>query len=209
MKHWNRNIIAALIGLLIISCTTSEDEAEKVATGQLVLHTSSNQRTSESADDYGVIIKNTEGETVLSFEKLSDAPESISLAVGEYQVQIFNQEEMPFITFDAPYYYGENDFIIESGKTTDVSVTCTLKHMLLTIVFDDKVKNDAKSYATEIHTAHDKVTIDASTSNKVYVERSAIVLETTIEEMYGTILSSKQVLSGLEEKTEYTINISY
>ncbi|OHX64403.1 DUF4493 domain-containing protein [Flammeovirga pacifica] len=208
MMKYKQYILAFLISSLIFSCQTTQNE-ERVSKGNLQLVFGSNGRLQEDINNYGLSIENAEGKVILSFDKISEAPTSIPLAVGEYTVKAFSASEMPYVTFDAPYYYGEESCTIESGKETSVNITCALKHLKLNVNFDSDIINNSKSYSATAATAHADITVDATTSNTVFVERSALLIETVIEQMDGSIIKGKQILSGLEEQTEYTVNISY
>lgn len=209
MKRIQKYLLSILLGLLIIGCSTYDNEQENINKGELIIKLASNQRMNLAVADFGLQIENLAGEVVLSYEKLSDAPDKINLAIGDYKVKVFSAENKPSFTFDMPYYSGEQTCTIESGKETEVEIICSLQHVKLMVVFDTEITEDAKSYAVILQSTNDEITIDASTSKTVYAERSALVLTTLIEEQDGTRLTNKQVISGLEKMTEYTLNISY
>ncbi|WP_281614837.1 DUF4493 domain-containing protein [Flammeovirga sp. SubArs3] len=201
--------ITALVSVLFFSCTTSDEKENEVHQGQLVIQLSSNQRSLEEVEEYGLSIVNAEGEAVIVFDKVADAPASIDLAVGSYTVKVYSAEEKPPFSFDAPYFYGEEACVIESGQETSVSIDCKMEHVKLTLAYSSEITDNAKSYSSVIESANGQITIDEETSNTVYAERSALIISTTIEEQDGTVLTGKQVISGLENQTEYLINISY
>ncbi|WP_044205689.1 DUF4493 domain-containing protein [Flammeovirga sp. OC4] len=209
MKNIKNIVMTLFVGLIIVSCNEKQTLEKELNEGQLVLQFGSNARTNQDLNDYGLKVENASGEVVLSYEKISEAPEKISLAVGNYTVKAFSAEEMPYFTFDAPYYYGEKTCTINSGEETVVDIVCALKHVKLMINFDEQITSTAKSYSAVIQSTHDEITIDASTAKTVYAERSALIISTTIEEQDGTMIKNKQIVSGLASKSEYTLNISY
>lgn len=209
MKNIKNIFMTLFIALLLIGCNEEQTLEQELNEGHLVLQLGSNNRTQQDLNNYGLKVENASGEVVVAYEKISDAPEKISLAIGDYTVKAFSAEEMPYFTFDAPYYYGEKTCTINSGEETVVDIVCSLKHVKLTIKFDAEITENAKSYSAVIQSTHDEITIDASTSNTVYAERSALIISTTIEQQDGTMVKNKQVVSGLEAQSEYTLNISY
>ncbi|NME71204.1 DUF4493 domain-containing protein [Flammeovirga aprica] len=209
MKNIKNIVVALFIGLLLVSCNEEQTVEKELNQGQLVLQLGSNQRTSQDVNNYGLKVENAAGEVVLSYEKISDAPEKINLAIGDYTVKVASADEMPYFTFDAPYYYGDKQCTINSGEETVVDIVCALKHVKLTVNFDGQITETAKSYEAVIQSAHGEITIDASTANIVYAERSALVISTTIEKEDGSVVKNKQIVSGLETQSEYTLNISY
>lgn len=85
-----------------------------------------------SKDQFGLKIKNAEGAEVKGWNSYADVPDIVTIPSGNYTVESNNGVLMP-AAFEAPYYYGKADFKVEISKLTEVSVTCMLANVKVTV----------------------------------------------------------------------------
>lgn len=70
----------------------------------------------------------------------AEMPEIFSLPVGNYTVKV-KSHAVEKHAWDKPYYEGEKDFSIATGKITDIgAVKCTFQALKVTVKFDEKLR---------------------------------------------------------------------
>ena len=82
--------------------------------------------------DFKVEIKNTSGAVVSSFEKYSEMPSMVELDAGSYTIEAGNVTSKE-AAFSSPEYFKSSSFDVEVGKTSKVSLVCTLSNVKLTV----------------------------------------------------------------------------
>ena len=86
---------------------------------------------------------NDEKELIRHYFSTKELPtEGLWLLKGDYCVTVsIGDGETPSATFDGKnkVYYGEQDFEITAGTTTDVAVDCKIQNTLIKVVFDDSL----------------------------------------------------------------------
>lgn len=69
-----------------------------------------------------------------------EAPEIITLPVGEYTLEVFNKS-VAAADWDAPYYRGTKDFAIVKDEITEIGeIKCVLSNVKVTIKYTDELK---------------------------------------------------------------------
>lgn len=86
-----------------------------------------------------VIVNNATGAEVGSWVYRS-LPEIVTLPVGSYTVKVYNTE-LQNAAWEAPYFYGSQDFVIKENDVTVVDdIVCTLSNLKVSIKYSDKLK---------------------------------------------------------------------
>ena len=86
-------------------------------------------------EDYAVEI--LQGTTsVETWERLDKMPESIELASGTYQVKV-SKGSKEGGAFEAPYFAGSSQFIIQEGMTTPLSLSASLANAKVTVEYSE------------------------------------------------------------------------
>lgn len=134
------NVIAlntiAVLGLA--SCGMEDEKASSQEMGALEVGVAVKQPASESSSrasvntsDYPVSIVGKEGSSAegitKEYDKVSDLPTEIPLAVGSYTVSSHTPGEMTK-KMTTPYYAGSANFVVVSGVTTQATVTCRMQN---------------------------------------------------------------------------------
>ena len=78
-------------------------------------------------------------ELVRHYFSLEDMPAEIWLLEGDYAISVSLGNLSP-ASFDRPSHYGEAEFRIDAGQSTDVAVQCDLLDTIVEVVLDDSVK---------------------------------------------------------------------
>ena len=128
-----------------------------VETSLEVTATRADVQPGEDVDKYAVLI-NKAGEPYAGYDTYADMPENknIKLYGGDYNIETFWGSDVA-AAFNAPYYYGTEDFTILSGETTSLEVACKLSNTKITLVYTDSFIEGFKgfiTYRTEFTTEH-------------------------------------------------------
>lgn len=83
-----------------------------------------------------VIVNKTTGAEAGSWT-YSALPEIVALPVGSYTVKVYN-EELQDAAWEAPYFYGSQDFVIKENDVTIVDdIVCVLSNLKVTIKYSE------------------------------------------------------------------------
>jgi hypothetical protein len=150
-----------LMTIILISCQ-QEEPAPAEKTGSLhidiglqisVNEVSSALKSTQQTEDFKVIIYTADGTEVLAFESASEIPDTIELAIGNYYIEAYSDNNLP-AAFENPYYYGESDlFAITSNVQQTVLVNCFLANTIVTVVYSDNISSSFIDYTTTVSSA--------------------------------------------------------
>jgi hypothetical protein len=149
---------ACMLAILAFSCHKEEPGRDKPS-GTLnikvglyisVGEVKENLKSASGAEDFKVVIYNTDDQEVLAFDKASEIPAEIRLETGSYYVTASSDNNIP-AAFDNPFYFGRSDtFTIIPGGQQSVVVNCELSNTVVTVIYSDQVKNNFSDYSTTI-----------------------------------------------------------
>lgn len=95
--------------------------------------------TSVDINTFKVVIVNKSTGAEAGAWTYNALPEIVALPVGSYTVKVFN-EELQEAAWDAPYFYGSQDFTIKENDVTLVeSIICKLSNLKVSIKYSDKL----------------------------------------------------------------------
>lgn len=149
-KILNIIVVAVLAMVSFTSCDkglVTEMEAEgKVSLKGLVVSVLNNEDEIESRSasvdvkNYKVeIVNKLTGETAGAWT-YSSLPELVTLAVGDYTVNVYNQA-LQNAAWEAPYYFGAQDFTVKENDITLVeTVVCRLSNLKVSIKYSDELQ---------------------------------------------------------------------
>lgn len=142
-KNWFTLIICCLA--FALSACQSEEELAGTAVGYLRLGLDVNTSTITRAEaaynpkQLAVQVVNAQGEVVeetTNFET-NWSGKTIELPVGKYTIKASSAGfDGTSSGFDKPYYTGSTEVTIESGKTANPKIECTLANVKVTVNFD-------------------------------------------------------------------------
>ena len=151
-------VFACMLAVLATSCHKEEIARDK-PTGTLnikvglyisVGEVKENLKSTMGVEDFKVVIFNSQDQEVVSFEKVSDLPDEISLETGNYYVTASSDNNLP-AAFDNPYYFGRSDtFNITAGGQRSVVVNCVLSNTVVSVVYSDQVKSYFSDFSTTV-----------------------------------------------------------
>jgi hypothetical protein len=150
--------IACMLAILAFSCHKEEPGRDKPS-GTLKIkvglyisvgEVKENLKSTSGAEDFKVVIYNTDDQEVLTFDKASELPAEIRLETGSYYVTASSDNNLP-AAFDNPFYFGRSDsFTIIPGGQQSVVVNCELSNTVVAVIYSNQVKNNFSDYSTTI-----------------------------------------------------------
>lgn len=91
------------------------------------------------------------GGLIRTFDGAGSMPSTISLASGNYRVDIEALDRKNTVAaFDAKAYFGSKEFVISDGGTTSVEVACRLKSVAVAVSYDASVAEEFASFSTDV-----------------------------------------------------------
>ena len=145
MKLTRYFYIGAVAVAGLSSCVSENlDEARDASQskGQMSLNVSLLEpqatRAVTEVSDFPVVVRDSEGNVVNSYNKVSDVPSIVVYNTGTYTVESHTPGELKEGTeTQYPYYYGSETKKIETGLTTDFEVLCKRKNGSVEVKYDD------------------------------------------------------------------------
>lgn len=149
MKFLKYSLFGAGLLLGLASCEMKEElwgeEQNNGATGLLALALNVDDSTNkvntkadsgdEEINQFPVIIYDSKGEVVKSYESYSDVEELIELQVGNYSVEAHSPGEF-LSQMDEPYFGGTEPLEIKEGIKNNAEVVCKMQNLPVKINYD-------------------------------------------------------------------------
>lgn len=149
MKLLKYSLFGASLLLGLASCEMKEElwgeEQNNGATGLLALALNVDDSTNkvntkadsgdEEINQFPVIIYDSKGEVVKSYESYSDVEELIELQVGSYSVEAHSPGEF-LSQMDEPYFGGTEPLEIKEGIKNNAEVVCKMQNLPVKINYD-------------------------------------------------------------------------
>ncbi|HIS34935.1 MAG TPA: DUF4493 domain-containing protein [Candidatus Avirikenella pullistercoris] len=154
-----------------------------------------------SIDTFRVELYKKEGNNynqVNGWPHYKDIPSTLTLEVGEYKLAAHSLDEMPKISFEKPYYYGESFFAIEEGKLTGVSVRCPLANAMVGVEYTQSFKDffTGKDYRIIVRDENrSEIVFTMEETRPVYIKPAmfSVALQYNGKEIHTETVSSEEV----------------
>ena len=146
-------MLLAVAALGFSSCVSEELQTADTRQGSMSLvvdKLAPKPTRAVETDNFPVNIKDLDGKLVHSYNKASEVPFKIKLAVGKYYAEAHTPGDLEKY-MDAPYYYGRDDFEILQAVNTNSKVTCRMANGSITVRFgnDEAEHNDFMDLFTD------------------------------------------------------------
>ena len=155
MKTIKTFLLSAVVLSGLASCVSETlDEAVKSSgTGYMSLNVNilepSTTRAKTQVTDFPVIVKGTDVSYEKKYDAISEIPESVKLAVGNYTVESHTpgviQKRMT-----TPYYKGIESMEIKKGITSDVEVICKMQNSSINVNYSDDFRDVFSSWTVTL-----------------------------------------------------------
>ncbi len=167
--------------------------------------------------DVRVRIYNSDDALVRYYKGLSELPEEIELASGQYSVKVMAGDSS-YASFDKPYYVGSSSFTISNGVETEVEVTCMIENTLLSVTFDETLEEEFDIETAELKgsTAYSEgIIFTPSVTESGYFlfpsqdEERDIILSFTAKTLTNEEITARDTIHNAESGTLYGVTIKY
>ncbi len=186
-SNYFTNALACIIVsfFVLMSCKKQENDILATEKGFISLNLNQNSTFIETSgkmkavnvSDFVVEIYNQNNTLIYSYNKLSDVPSEIELDKGEYFVVAHSSGVMQ-TAFDNPYYYGQsNHFIIIGGDKKNISITCYIANVKITVVYSDSVKKAFTDYTVSVFNTSDTLTFVKDDTKSGYFKAGTLNLQ--------------------------------
>ena len=212
MKYEKINLILLFILLMGFTCSCHEEYqsvATDNATGWLSLGVSIKAEVSDistrgtvtapSLQDFTITITNTVTSEVTS---LTASQTEVVLEVGSYTIEAAYGEN---VCSTSPYYHGEEDFVIEQGKTTTVNLTSALASAVIHPSVAEDLLSHFSFYQLTVAVGTANYTVDNNTDFFVPANTDYVLTLAGIN-VLGESKTNSWNLNSVVSKTRYTIN---
>ncbi len=220
MKNVKSNLLIVLfIGLLFNQCKKDNVKPDKREPGQLQIEVGleinvgdvgGKLKSTMGVDEFTVIIYQSDGTEVISYENYSDVPASIDLEPGDYYV-VAHSGNWNAAAFENPYYFGQSEtFTISSGENESVSVNCELANCMVTIVYSQNILDNFTNYSTTVTTDAGSLTFDKNETRAGYFDPQPISIVATLEYETGSGTTNKTLSGSIDNpvaKKHYEIHV--
>lgn len=146
-------MLLAIAALGFSSCVSEELQTAETRQGSMSLEVDKlAPKTTRAVEtnNFPVSIYTAEGEHLQSWNKVSEVPYKIKMAVGKYYAEAHTPGNLEKY-MDAPYYYGRDDFEILQAVNTNSKIICRMANGSITVKFgkDEADYNDFKGLFTD------------------------------------------------------------
>lgn len=121
----------------------------------------SSSDTANLANDCRVRIYDSKS-LIRKYEGIDNVPSSIVLPSGNYSIRV-TAGDSTAASFKKKFFEGKEDFSISYGKNTEVDVDCRILNTVVTVIWDESLKEAFSDY---------KVTVSSTTGKLVYTKDS-------------------------------------
>ncbi len=168
-------------------------------------------RASAAPESYVVKVYSSEG-LIYLFEGLDQVPEKLRLKSGDYTVKVKAGDDA--LLAEGPCYEGSQEFSISKGSVS-VPVTCRIANTLISVAFDESIRNNFTSYGAKI-TVNDTTEIAFGPDSESVVRYLTLPKEQTSigwtfegTSAAGTSYTKSGKISPVKTATKYQLNYRY
>ncbi|MBN1951196.1 MAG: DUF4493 domain-containing protein [Bacteroidales bacterium] len=176
-------IFITLAVFLFTTCSTPTGR-ESLPTGKLGLRVGISVSAEDvfrhlkaaEPEEFVVTIYSESGTEALSYPRAAELPETIELPAGSYYVIAHSNNSAP-AAFENEYYSGTSEtFTIREGETTEVSLTCSLANIRVTVVYDASVISRFESYETTVSNSGGSLTFSSDEIRAGYFDEGPLAI---------------------------------
>lgn len=215
----NTKFYFAGLAFMALAVSCSEENCTIDSEGSIRLSTSvcsdveviSRASDQDLADNCMIWISNSRG-LVRRYDGLSNVPSSIGLLAGHYIAEAWTGDSVS-ASWDKRWFKGISEFDVESGKMTEVSVTCKIANVVVSTSYDPNVDEVLKDYTLTVGHSRGTLTFDGRTYQKGYFMMPSTDKDLTYT-VRGTLADGEafEMSSTIQEAkpaTEYVIRVKH
>lgn len=214
-------IILTAVTLALWGCSSSDDYEPDgggnedgdgcVALSPLFLNETGADRDGQLADGCTIYISNPQGR-IRTYNGVSQLPTQIWLMSGSYVAEAWSGDSLP-ASFTAKYYRGYQPFEVRKGETSVVNLNCPLANVVVSVSYDNEVKDALNSYRLTIGHKRGSLIFDGDDTRKGYFMMPNGVKDLdwtlTAETFDGKPFVKSGTISDVKRATEYKLHFNY
>lgn len=134
---------------LVLFCVSCQEKDSLMGTLQLSVVENSNlipgTKAEHVQEQIGLQIINSKGEVIKSTDDWTTLNGQTVLPVGTYTLKAFSAlRDGKSAGFDAPFYVGQKEIVIEANTLQSVTIECVLANVKVTVNYSDRIKANFK-----------------------------------------------------------------
>ncbi len=154
--------LLAIAAVLTIACKTNSNSSSTGENGKLVLSLNpksdievvETRSSSVNINDFQIDIIDNDGVSYASYASYSDVPAEIALPLGLYTVKA-TTGRLNAAEWDSPHFAGSKAIVVESGKTTNTSLTCAITNVKVTVNYTTELVKTLRDVRVTVSSKYD------------------------------------------------------
>lgn len=157
-------------------------------------------------NEFSLSINSAEGGTVMSWSKFSEVPAVIGLDPGTYTV-IAKSPGNKSVDWLQPKYEGSQEVTVTPGDVENITISCSLTNMKVTIQTTEKFRNEMEDYTVTVSSdkggflTFTKAIIEEGRSGYFDPSLLTIDLNATRKQQDGVEIADPNVIQTMKTKT--------
>jgi len=153
-------------------------------------------KSAPATDSFKVVIYQSDGTEVASYENAIEMPDTIGLSPGNYYVEAFFGTNAP-AAFENPWYYGVSEvFAVNSGSFQSVSINCILSNTIVSVSYSESVINQFSQYSTTVSSGIDSLVFGMTETRNGYFQPDPLDIRASLSYLNADGTLSTKLLQG-------------
>lgn len=200
-------IYLILAAISFFACQENQVENEK-GKGWLSVEFLTDKSVQTRAEDpfYELEIRNMEGKEVVHYDHFTGLSDKILLPAGAYKLIATSGEDV-MAGFEKPFYKAEQEVLIETAVTKQVSLICTQANVKVTVEYSDRIRSNFPEYTLEVMNGEGKLVFERDEKREGYlrVNESTLVWNLTLNNGQEVFHLNKTI-SGVKPRQHYHLS---
>jgi len=212
-------LMSVLTALLAVSCNEAVIDDMSPETGFLSVSVGRDDEVFtkeivEPSADMAFRIEVYRGETLVA--EVADhrtwtGTSPLEIPVGKYHVKAYYGDNKA--GFDKPYYIGETDVTVTTGKTANADIVCTLANVMVSVDMDASIKNNFRSYSVFVTDGTEAGITFSNTAGTLssvgYIPATGTLhWELVLENMSGEFYKASKTYTDVKPQQHYNLKFA-
>lgn len=162
-----------------------------------------------TAEDFSIELEKTDGSYSKTFPTLQHFRNEGSFPAGRYVMRALYGNLEDNEGFDYPHFAGSAEFTVLEGQTTDVQLTATVAHAVVTIDYSEAFKKYFKDWSATLHSeGHGYVTFATDESRAAFVAPGQVSLQVSFTNQQNQSVTVEPASFLADAAHHYHINFN-
>ena len=206
MKLSHPTLQAIIVSIAVVLSTSCKEQSEEAPTAKgllrielginVIVPNDGGSLKAANLDDFKVFIYTSDDDLFITYDRVADVPDPVELPEGNYYVEV-TSDNLVEAAFESPFYLGvSEDFTVEAGETTTVSVECTLANLMVSVVYSQQVISGFDTYVTTVSTSMGSLVFDETEIRRGFFNVRPLHIEALLTYIDGSGTAQTKTLTG-------------